>query len=202
MRPGKIISAGSSEGARSWSPPSMGGAPNTNISLTTAKQVDDIHRQAREEGLRQGRDEAFQAARPRLEDLLSGLSRPLNELDEACLQELAMLVKSVARQLVRRELRSDPGEIVAVVREAMTALPSATRQTRIHLHPEDAQLVRDALSVSDGERLWTLIEDPAQERGGCRVMTDISSIDASLETRLNAVTARLLGGHRDDDAER
>jgi flagellar assembly protein FliH len=127
------------------------------------------------------------------------------------LQEIVQLVKAVARQLVRRELKADPGEIMAVVREALGALPSATRSAQLKLHPEDAKLVREALALSEGdargggmpgaaERTWRIIDDPTQPRGGCRVETETSLIDASLESRLNAVITRLLGGSRDDDS--
>ena len=36
-------------------------------------------------------------------------------------------------------------------------------------------------------------------RGGCRVSTDTSRIDATVENRVNAVIAEVLGGERDVD---
>ena len=40
-----------------------------------------------------------------------------------------------------------------------------------------------------------------QIRGGCKVLTDTSQIDASVESRLNAVIASVLGGQRKADNE-
>jgi len=73
---------------------------------------------------------------------------------------------------------------------------------RLALHPEDALLVRDTLIAGDSASNIQIIDDPVQVRGGCRVITDTSQIDASIETRLNAVIAHVLGGQRRGDGER
>lgn len=185
-----------------WEPPAVEGdiAHSANVSLVTAKQIEGIQNQAYEEGFAQGHHDGVTAARLELEPLLNSLAQPLADLDETVMQELVTLVTVVARQLVRRELATQPGEIVAVVREAMAALPVASRNVRVHLHPEDAKLVRDALSLTDEpECEYRIVEDPMQARGGCRVLTENSQIDASTERRLAAVIARMLGGGRRDD---
>ncbi len=105
----------------------------------------------------------------------------------------------VARQLVRRELKTEPEEVIGVVREALGALPVAARNVRLMLHPEDAALVREAMPTAQGEQQMQIVEDPVQTRGGCRVLTDSSQIDASVEARLNAVIAHVLGGERSSD---
>ena len=105
----------------------------------------------------------------------------------------------MAKQLVRREIKTDPGQIVAVVREALSVLPIASQNVRLHLHPEDAVLVRAALSLNEGEYAWRIVEDGLQNRGGCQLMTDSSRIDASVETRLAAIIAKVLGGERGSD---
>lgn len=200
VRRTRVIPADEVASATAWAPPAVaGGGRAAGVGMVTAKQIEAIHKEAYDEGFAQGRREALEQARTRLEALTRGMSAPLSELDEACLEDLVVLVKTVARGLVRRELRADPGEIMAVVREAMAALPSGSRQINLHLHPEDARLVREALSVSDAERHWRIIEDPTQERGGCRAQTEVSTVNADLETRLNAIVSKLLGGSRDDD---
>ena len=51
---------------------------------------------------------------------------------------------ALARQIVRRELKTDPTQIIGIIREAIAALPVAARDVRVHLHPEDAAVVRAA----------------------------------------------------------
>ena len=87
----------------------------------------------------------------RLRAILATLAKPLDTLDAEVEEELAILALTVARHLVRRELRTDPGQIIAVLRSALAALPGNERDVRVHLHPEDAALVRGSLGDAGGE---------------------------------------------------
>lgn len=69
------------------------------------------------------------------------------------------------------------------------------------LHPEDAELVRNAYSLGDHDQQWQIVEDPVIQRGGCRIHTDTSQIDATLDSRLNSLIAPLLAAERQRDAE-
>jgi len=206
VRRSKIISREELAGYQSWQPPTMtGGVASAhvggkNAGMLTAKQIERIQQQAYEEGFALGRREGVTAAKSQLDAIVNALSAPLVDFDAAMTDELVSLVTAVARQLIRRELKTSPGEIVAVVREALAALPSGAREIRIHLHPDDAILVREALNVGDIERHWKIADDPAQFRGGCRVFNDASHIDASVETRIATVIAHMLCGEREEDA--
>ena len=172
----------------------------------TIEQIDRIQQEAREEGFREGeaagRREgaaAVQAEAEHLARVLDSLVPAVEGLDRRVEQELVTLAVTVARQLVRRELRTDPGQIVAAVREAFAVLPSSERRVRLHLHPEDARIVREALHLSELEQPWKVIEDPTLSRGGAWLETDISRVDATVESRLNAVVAEMWGGERRED---
>jgi flagellar assembly protein FliH len=174
--------------------------------LLTANQMERIQKQAHEEGFARGRAEGLAAAQQetrarldRLGAIIATLATPLKELDDRIEQELVTLALAAARLIVRRELKTDPGPVVAAVREAMNALPAAARQIRLHLHPDDAQLVREYMKVGDDEQRCKIVEDPVQTRGGCKVITEHSRIDASVEARLTAILATILGGERADD---
>lgn len=152
------------------------------------------------EGRRRGEAAALQQAE-QWRSLVEGLQAPLAAEAEAVEQELLRLAIAIASQLVRRELRQDPGQIIAVIREAMALLPSMQQRVRVALHPDDAKLVRETFSLGSEERSWQVTDDPAISRGGCRIATDTSNLDATLETRIAALVAGLLGGARelDDD---
>ena len=174
------------------------------------EELDALEREAWEQGFAAGRadgraaalaeqqaqGEALRARVQRLDGLLNLLARPLAELDEAVLRQLAMLSGAVARQLVRRELRTQPEQIIAVIRETVSLLPATARDVRIHLHPDDAALVRERLAEPATARAWTLIEDQVITRGGCRISGENSSIDAQVETRRGAAIAAVLGDER------
>lgn len=182
----------------------------------TAEQIEAIEREAREEGWRQGEAEgrrqgeaegrragaaAVKAEAERLRKVLASLAPAVADLDRALEHELVLLATAIARQLLRRELRTDPGQIVAAVREALAVLPSSDRRIRAHLHPEDARIVRDALHLSEMDQPWQIIEDPTLSRGGALLETTSSRVDATVESRLNAVLAAMWGGERREDDE-
>ena len=174
--------------------------------LMTAQHVERIQKQAYDEGFARGQADGLAAAQKatgerlqRLQQILDTLGQPLKELDERIEQELVALATSVARLIVRRELKSDPGQVIAAVREAMAALPAAARKVRLHLHPEDAVIVREQLRPSEEGHGWHLVEDPSIGRGGCKIVTETSQIDATVESRLTAIAAEVLGGERADD---
>ena len=102
----------------------------------------------------------------------------------------------MGKQLARRELRIDPAQVIAIMRESLALLPAAAREVRVHLHPEDAATVRERLTAPATERAWTIVEDPTLSRGGCVIHSQSSHIDARLEARIAAVAASALGEER------
>jgi flagellar assembly protein FliH len=193
--------------AQAWTPPQVQGP------LVGRRRVEDLsalEREAWEHGFEEGRRSGTAAARAeqqvaiaeqqaqgeRLGAILDLLANPLSEVNDCVHQQLAALAGAIARQLVRRELRAQPEQIIAVIRETLALLPANAREVRIVLHPDDAALVRTRLVEPNAERAWTLIEDPVVGRGGCRVNSEDSFIDAQVESRLGAAIAAALGDER------
>jgi len=137
----------------------------------------------------------------RLDAALQLLARPLEQLDAEIESELTQLALSVGKQLARRELRIEPAQVIAILRESLALLPAAARDVRVHLHPEDAATVREHLTTPSADRAWTIVEDPALSRGGCLVHSQSSRIDARLESRIAAVAASALGDERTTERE-
>lgn len=146
-----------------WEAPSVQVAAHGGASghLLTAQHLDKLQKQAYEEGYALGRKEGLHAGQAeihaqvqRLDQIMRALSAPFENLDEQVEQELLALTFTLVRQLVRREIKQEPGQIVAVVREAMASLPVSARNVRLHLHPEDAALVREALALHESEHTW------------------------------------------------
>ena len=139
---------------------------------------------------------ALTARVQQLDSILQLLAQPLAQLDGEVEKELLNLALTVGKQLARRELRVDPGQIIAIIRESLGQLPAAARDIRVHLHPEDAATVRERLATPANERAWTIVEDPTLTRGGCTIRTPDSQIDARFESRVSAVIANALGDER------
>jgi len=151
---------------------------------------------ARAEAQMAARLEELSARVHRMDGVLELLAGPLRALDDEVEKELLELALAVGKQLARRELAAVPAQIVAILRECLEQLPVAAREVRVHLHPEDAAIVRERLAAPAAQRAWTLIEDPTLARGGCLVRSDTSQIDARFESRVHAVLASVLGEQR------
>lgn len=217
----KIIRGEALSDCQTWHVPEVHSEGAQQRRPMTASQLEEIQNQAQREGyqqgLQEGRDAGLKEFAQRvqyLEQIMLSLSEPFETLDETVEQQLAQLAMLVARQLVRRELRTDPQQVIGVVREALSALPVTARNVQLALHPEDAAMIRESLSLQEGEHNIQLgppgedssdgggihvVDDPVQSRGGCRVLTEVSQIDATVESRLNAVIASVLGGQRSTD---
>ena len=186
----------------------------------TAGEIEKLQKEAYQEGFKQGYKDGAEKGEEEgrrqsiddmhhrcqlLDSLINTMHVPLEQIDREVTNQLAELAISVARHIIRRELRADPGQVVAVVREAMEALPTGAQEIKIYLHPEDASLVRSAFSLADSsqtsERPWQIVDDPVITRGDCRIQADQSYIDATVETRLNRIIANLLGGDRENDSD-
>lgn len=182
----------------------------------TANQMQMLQQDAYEEAFEQGRQEGiskgYQEGKARadaevreqiqrLQKICQTMAKPLEQLDDDVEYSIAELTLAIARQLVRREIKIEPGEIVGIVRQAVSTLPISARNPTIYLHPEDMQLVRNALSIGDDENSWRLEEDHLLTRGDCRIETESSYIDATIEARLAAIAVNMLGDERRNDDE-
>jgi flagellar assembly protein FliH len=203
----KVIRSEDIADCQTWPVPEVHSGADAGRRPMTARELEEIHNQARlegfEQGLKQGREaggKEFMQRLQLLDNAMQKLARPFEQLDESVEQQLVQLAMLVARQLVRRELKADPAQVVGVVREALAALPVGARDVRLALNPEDAAMIREVLSLQEGDHAIRVVEDPVQSRGGCRVLTETSQIDATVESRLNAVIANTLGGLRSTDS--
>lgn len=199
--------------------------------VLTARQLEELQKQAYEEGLQQGKDEGhvigvqqgIEEGRQqgllegreevahivkRFEQIMHFLTQPVEQINQDVEQELLSLAMATAKQIIRREIHTNPGQIVAVIKEAIAALPSGLNRIKVFLHPADAEIAREHLQLSSANDsnhaedsitdLWTIIEEPILTRGGCRIETAVSQIDATIETRLAEIAAQILGSERTD----
>lgn len=177
----------------------------------TVSELEDVEQRAHKEAYAKGHAAGMAAARTEsqqavtqmkaqvatIDKMLAAVAQPFRDLD-AVEEQLVQLAVSIARQLVRRELRTDPAQVIAIIRESVALLPAAARDVRVHLHPDDAAVVREKLATPSADRAWTIVEDPVMARGGCRVTTDTAHIDSRLETRIQSIITTILGEERSD----
>ncbi len=151
---------------------------------------EEARRQGYEAGLEQGRGEMEQETQ-RLRQLAESLDGALDTLDFRLADEVLNLALDVARQVIVGELSARPERILDVVRLALRQMAETTREARLLLNPEDAQLVRPILNEQLDKSRLRIVEDARIVRGGCLIETPQGDLDATLQTRWHQVIAVL-----------
>ncbi|RKZ89480.1 MAG: flagellar assembly protein FliH [Gammaproteobacteria bacterium] len=194
-----------------WQAPHVVAVTNVENAFLTVEGIESLQNEAKQEGFKAGFDEGRKAGLEAgqadiiqqldyLKQIMVSLNTPLNDLDQQIENDLITLVTTVARQIVRRELKADPEHVIGAIRAAISVLPINDRKIKIYLNPQDTELVKNGLSLDDDGASWQWLEDPVLTRGGCRLETADTMVDATVEARLESVINKLLGGNRSDDS--
>ena len=185
-------------------PAQMEEVPLDEVQPLTLEELESIRQEAYNEGfatgekegfhsttlkVRQEADTALGAKLQSLELLMSNLFEPIAEQDAQIEKSLVGLVKHVARQVIQRELAMDSTQIEHVMREALKLLPLGVGNVRLYINPQDFEQVKSLRERH--EETWRIVEDEAMLPGGCRVETEHSRIDATIETRISKIMDQL-----------
>jgi flagellar assembly protein FliH len=145
---------------------------------------------AREEGLREGREEALAALTPALEALAQAAeaveASQAERADrlEAHAVDLALFL---AEKVIGGALAVEPERVVEAVRGALRGIVERERIT-VLVHPEDLEYVRDAMdgmrATLGGIEHTEVQAERRVSRGGAIVRTPDGDVDARVETKL------------------
>lgn len=162
------------------------------VPLPTADEIDKLHQEAWKDGYAAGYEEGSARGRreaAELHQLLQAFNEALSTFDQEVAEELQALAIEVARQVVRDALQTQPDIVAAVIREALPQLPQ--QGATIHVHPDDAALVRQYLGDQLSANAHRLLEDEAISRGGCLIDSAGGQIDAQIATRWRRVVENI-----------
>ncbi|TBV14640.1 flagellar assembly protein FliH [Stutzerimonas kirkiae] len=187
--------------------------PAEEVKPLTLEELEAIRQEAYNEGFATGEKDGFHSGQLRarqeaeaalnkklgsLELLMKQLFEPIAEQDQALEQGMVQLLGQMVREVVQRELRMDSSQLREVLSGALKLLPMGAQNVRIHVNPQDFETAK-ALRERYEEK-WRILEDDALLPGGCRVETEQSRIDASIETRLDQVIKQLFEQQRESAA--
>lgn len=170
---------------------SHGEADAVMAALAAAEaDANSLRETARQEGLREGREEALAALTPALEALTqateavqAGQQERADRL-EAHAVDLALLL---AEKVIAGAIAVDPDRVVEAVRGALRGIVERERIT-VLVHPEDLELVRDAMdgmrATLGGIEHTEVQAERRVSRGGAVVRTPDGDVDARVETKL------------------
>lgn len=157
-------------------------------------QIDELLHSARQSGYQDGyRDglaalDAFkqsfaQQMSAQIGTLVENFDAEFRALEEQMAQTLASMAVELARQVVRSEIEQRPEHIAQVAHDAVEALQLSARHVRVRVNPADLPLVQDGAGEALRAREAQLLPDAEVPRGGCKVESDIGSVDATLASR-------------------
>jgi len=185
-------------------PVEMEEVPLEEVQPLTLEELESIRQEAYNEGFSAGEKDGFRSTTLKvrqeadaalgvklasLETLMGSLFEPIAEQDSQIEKAMVDLVQHIARQVIQRELALDSTQIERVMREALKLLPLGVGNVRLYINPQDFEQVK-ALRERH-EETWRIVEDAALLPGGCRVETEQSRIDATVETRISQIMAKL-----------
>jgi len=157
-----------------------------NTKLSIATELNNIRQQARDEAHKQGYAAGTQQAHSeatQIHALLQNLQDAINQVDEQIAQSLLDLSLEVAHKMVQETLQVKPEVILKIISDAIKGLPHFNQNAHLILHPDDADLVRKQMGDQLSHAGWKIFTDAQIRRGGCRVETAHSNVDATTEAR-------------------
>ncbi|HZW25667.1 MAG TPA: flagellar assembly protein FliH [Gallionella sp.] len=165
-------------------------ATREEIELATVAELENIRQQAYNEGFEQGQTAGYAAGIQQANEeigqlriLTQDFQVALNQIDAQLAQSLLDLSLEVARKMVGETLKINPEFILDVVTQAIGSLPHFNQHGHLILHPEDAELVRKHMGDHLAHTGWRILTDAGLRRGGCRIETAHTKIDATIEAR-------------------
>jgi flagellar assembly protein FliH len=162
----------------------------------TERLLSDRERRAYERGQQDGFAAGQQAAMlvksqhgREMARVLDELRGRFAELESDGAEQVLQLALAIARQVVRREVEVDASTVMPALREAVASVIDQQTHPRVHLNPADLEHLRVDLEADGLLKGCRFVPDASVQRGGCRVETAHSDVDATIESRWQRVLA-------------
>lgn len=155
-------------------------------------------RQGFEQGVKEGREAGFaqgleqarveqQALLRQAELWVSNVKLALENLDSLVPARLVQLSLEAVQQLYGSSIVADHHALIVQIRKLMKQDPLLHGTFQLYVNPAEFAAVEEALGETLRAMGWTLHRDAQLAAGGCRVVSPDVEVDASLETRWQAI---------------
>ncbi|PMH41039.1 flagellar assembly protein FliH [Vibrio sp. 10N.286.49.B3] len=147
------------------------------------------------EGLQAGQLEGVTAGQEYIKqqvDIFMGLadqfSQPLALMTNQVEKQLVDMVLTLVKEVVHIEAQTNPQIILDTVKESVESLPVTGHAITVKLNPDDAEIIRSSYGENELEqRQWSLIGEPALNRGDLQIEAGDSSVNYRIEDRIRSV---------------
>lgn len=179
-------------------------APEELPHVPSVEELQALEQAAFDEGFRRGHADGLATGQgeirrmiAQMEGILDSFTRPLARLDVEVADALADLATRIAGTLVGHAYRTDPMLLADLVRDALDAVGSSSRDVELRLHPDDLGVLMPQLMTLDGVRLTG---DTTLARGELRLHGEGVRIDGTIDSRLRACLDALIASQKAADA--
>ena len=176
---------------------------HNNAGGQSSQAVDSLVAKEKQRGYEQGYQTGVEKAQAEwepkiayLNELLVALEHPFKELDQEVQQKSLEICMAVAKQIIRRELTIDSGQIVAAVKQAIDLIPKDEQQVNIYINPKDSSHIEGLFTQNGDANKYNVVQDPTITVGGCRATTDFSLVDLTIEKQVATIAAQIFGDQR------
>lgn len=145
------------------------------------------------DGLAQAQTEARETLNQQVSHFLSlaaALVEPIARQEQQLQQLLLQYVTTLTEQVIGRELKGDSDQLLSAIRRALQALPVGAGKIKVIVNPQDLALIE--AHAAGQEPAWLLAGDPQLQAGGCRIESEESLVDFSVESRVKALFSEFL----------
>ncbi len=152
-------------------------------------EVEAVREKAKKEGFEQGNQEGLAQVTEKLVQFEAIREKFYKEAEP----ELIKLATAIAEKVIGQIVSEKPDVIMDVVKQALER--SLGDRITIKLNPEDYKTIQESnfefKDILDRTKRLHLKEDDTIAKGGCVVETEVGTIDAQIETQMEAIKKAL-----------
>lgn len=175
------------------------------------------YEKGKEQGLEEGHQEGLEAGK--LEGVAAGqefiqqqvqtfiglanqFAQPLELMNAQVEKQLVDMVLTLTKEVVHVEVQTNPQVILDTIKQSVESLPISGHAITLKLHPDDVDIIRSSYGEEElNLRNWTLMSEPALNRGDVQIEAGESSVNYRMEERIRNVIQSFCGVNRHQGGE-
>ena len=158
-----------------------------------AKRLESETARAKEDGIRQGAEEAAAKFNEELKALESRYMGSINKLEEAAAKFENLIVSSeaqlpttaieIAKEVVKKEISLNSANIAAAICKELFNEIKDAKEVQVKVNPKDYEFIKENFSGQNVK----ISADEAISAGGAIVLSDAGNLEGTIEARLEKI---------------
>mgnify|MGYP001244679179 CR=1 FL=1 len=180
---------------------------DNELKIPSAQELEELRRSveldAYQKGFEKGEAHGLESGKKQIDDqyqpdiekscnalktLTENLSQSLSQQEDAILQTLLNTVVTLVTNITRKELSIPNAALTDLIEESLQIIGDSKQAKTILVNPGDLTFITERSE----HKSWNLIADEKITAGGCRIITEDSSVDSTVETRVNDTIEKFL----------